>query len=260
MKHRILFSLFCLGLVACMVSCGDGFDITPPDTDQIPQGDGKLKAIWTGFNNFDPYRQVALYEYDSEGRISKVSSFPPLYYADSGVSSGYDSYKYDDAGHLSLIETYSKDERDNFYLYQSQEFAYNGNGEVSRKIVRQPSSDYYPQTTLYLYNKYNQLSEEKQYDQNEKLAFKTTYNYNDAGQVTLEKMYTAKGELVTVTEHVYEKGLNVQTTQYSDAKKSLILRQVVRTYDKKNNLTKEVTTINVVSSYSGTTYLLYEYF
>ena len=219
------------------------------------------------------------YEYDEQGRISKVSQ--PMYkdgtpIFENGTVVGlysYSDYVYNDNGLLDKIIYYHSNIYEGFINLETRTYSYDKNGNKLNEVIEYPRAlPFRTDSTLYHY-KNNRLMREDQYCDgyhgNEiwtsKLVSYIEYEYDNQGQLIRENAYSAEDNTPysssssinktphSTTKHIYQNGLNVKT-EIGD------IREIRRYYDNNDNLIYlESKELSLFSSAMGCT-MLYEYY
>jgi len=201
---------------------------------------------------------IAQYEYDEQGRISKVSQ--PMYkdgtpIFENGTIVGlysYLDYLYNDNGLLKEIIYYHSNLNEGFINLQTNTYSYDKNGNKLKEVIVYPRAlPFRTDSTLYHYDN-NRLKRVDIYNDgyhgkevwNSKLTTYIEYEYDKQGNLVEEKSYSAEDNPLfslsssysetgkhpySITKHIYQNGLNVKT-EMGD------IREIRRYYDKNDNL------------------------
>ena len=196
---------------------------------------------------------ITQYEYDGEGRISKVSH--PMYkdgtpMFENGTIVGlfsYSDYLYNDNGLLEKIINYHSNLYEGFINLQTSTYLYDKDGNKLKEVIVYPRAlPFRTDSTLYHYDN-NRLKREDNYSDgyhgkevwNSKLATYIEYEYDSQGILLKETTYWAdENTPLRYSLHSYQNGVHVKTevfTYYNIIGKTK-LREIRRYYDKNDNL------------------------
>ena len=187
---------------------------------------------------------ITQYEYDEQGRISKVSR--PMYEEgtfkyEKGTIVGlisYSEYVYNDTGLLETIIYY------HFSLYvglenlQTYTYSYDENGNKIKEVIEYPQiTQDRKDITLYYYDN-DRLKREEIYNGgvfDKGLITYIEYEYDDQGRLVSETSYLAKNNtFYSINKHSYQNDINVKTEVFnSNNQKTRVIR---RYYDANDNL------------------------
>jgi hypothetical protein len=199
------------------------------------------------------------YEYDLQGRISKVTV--PLYTEQGreGVMS-FDFYEYDSSGRLASVitNTANRESPTGFIPLKRTVNTWSEDGLKMKEAVEYPQAGL-TEFSLYLYDK-GRLAKIEKYGYGETLESFVVNEYNNSGDVLKETTFFKDGTQISETLHTYSNGLNVRSDVYifNDRGREH-LRTITKTYDTDNNLvTLESQELLIYSSMSS--YVMkYEY-
>jgi hypothetical protein len=198
------------------------------------QGNAKLKQVllFSNIDSQDPISIVEEYEYDDNGKISKVSS--PMY--DNGTIVGtikYDLYEYNSSGQLMKIINYNANINSptGFINLKNTSFNYSTDGEKIKETIEYPLggiseySDFEYQNGL--------LSKIKKYSGN-KLESYTEFQYDKSDKLIKETLYASDDQRISYTIHSYSGSLQTKSDLYTSTNDHY--RSINRTFDKNNNI------------------------
>ena len=187
---------------------------------------------------------ITQYEYDGQGRISKVSQ--PMYkdgtfIFENGTIVGlysYSDYLYNDNGLLEEIIYYHSNLYEGFINLQTTTYSYDKDGNKLKEVIVYPRAlPFRIDSTLYHYDN-NRLKREDKYSDgyhgkevwNSKLTAYIEYEYDNQGKLVKETTYSAEDNTpYMITKHIYQDGVNVKTKMEN-------IREIKRYYDKNDNL------------------------
>jgi len=191
------------------------------------------------------------YEYDEEGRISKVSQ--PMYEDGTSIFEngtivglyGYSDYVYNDKGLLEKIIYYHSNIYEGFINLETSTYDYDKNGNKRKEVIIYPrAAPFRTDSTLYYYEN-NRLKREDKYKDgyfgNEpwrsELITYIMYEYNSHGQLVKEIFYSPKDKKPYQTVvHNYQNGVNIKTEFFNNSFQNDKMREIRRYYDKNDNL------------------------
>ncbi|MCC5936334.1 MAG: hypothetical protein JJU34_03540 [Lunatimonas sp.] len=215
----------------------------------------KQTVLYNINDNSKPVAITAQYEYDSQGRVSKVSS--PLYNEGkiTGVGS-YDLYEYDGEGQLEKIEHFVANLHSGFINLQTKSYTYSDQG------LKMMEQRYHPQIGSMEYTKYTyngeKLSKAEDFNNRDQLETYTEYTYQ-GDLLEKEELYSADGSLLRSTRFAYERGLNTKEEVFLGSTNERF-REINRAYDSNRNLvqmtSRELSMLSSAMSFR----LNYEYF
>jgi len=224
-------------------------------------GDGKVKRI-TELTSPDPTAAARIreeYEYDTQGRISKVTR--PMYTEKGreGMMS-FDDYAYDDSGRLSSVtgNNANINSPTGFIILKHIVYTWSDDGRKVKESIEYPQSGL-SEYSLFIYDK-GRLAKTEKYGYEGTLESYVVFEYNDSGEVFKETTFFKDGSLVSETLHTYTNGLNVKSDVYVvNVLGKDHLRTITRKYDSQNDLilleSRELLVYSSMSSYT----LRYEY-
>lgn len=253
MKAKLsLFGLFIL-LIFLTSSCHKD------DSDTTASTNAKLKQVllYSTIDSKEPISIVEEYEYDNDGRISKVSS--PMY--NNGTVVGtikYDLYEYSSSGQLIKINNYNANLNSptGFINLKNRSFDYSSAGKKIKETIEFPLGG----ISEYFYFEYKNglLSKTNKYSGN-KLESYTEYEYDKSDRVIKELFYAVDGQCLTYTIHTYTGSLQTKSDLYTFPSNSHY-RSINRIFDKNNNIialeSKELSLYSSLMSHV----LRYEYY
>jgi len=201
---------------------------------------------------------ITQYEYDGQGRISKVSQ--PMYkdgtfIFENGTIVGlysYSDYLYNNNGLLKEIIYYHSNLYEGFINLQTTTYSYDKDGNKLKEVIVYPRAlPMRTDSTLYYYENDRLKREDKYYEGyhgkevwTSKLITYIEYEYDKQGNLVEEKSYSAEDNPLfsvsssysetgkhpySITKHIYQNGLNVKTEMGN-------IREIRRYYDKNDNL------------------------
>lgn len=223
------------------------------------QVNAKLKQVllFTDIDSQDPIGIVEEYEYDDNGRISKVSS--PMY--ENGTIVGtikYDIYEYNESGRLIKIMNYNANINSptGFINLKNKTIAYSADGIKIKETIEYPLGG----ITEYLDFEYQDglLSKIKKYTGN-KLESYTEFQYDKSDNLTKETLYVSDDQCISYTIHSYTGSLQSKSDLYKYPTNEHY-RSINRTFDRNNNIiTLESKELSLYSSMMSHV-LRYEYY
>jgi len=216
-------------LIFVLLSCQkDDSEITSS------QANAKLKQVllFSNIDSKDPISIVEEYEYDDNGKISKVSS--PMY--DNGTIVGtikYDLYEYNSSGQLMKIINYNANSNSptGFINLKNISYNYSTDGKKIKETIEYPLggiseySDFEYQNGL--------LSKIKKYSGN-KLESYTEFQYDKSDKLIKETLYASDDQRISYTIHSYTGSLQTKSDLYTSTNDHY--RSINRTFDKNNNI------------------------
>ncbi len=252
MKTKQLMVLIFSMILILNSSCQKENDFIEYSTFPI---NAKLKRILL-YSTIESKEAISIdkeYEYDENGRISRINS--PMY--ENGERIGlfsYDLYNYNSIGQLVKIENYhaNTNSPNGFINLKNYLYSYSDDGKIEKIEV---SNEY----SLYKYDN-NRLSRIEEYESTDELKRYTKYEYDNSGNLVKETLYSTDNQPYSYTKHSFKNGLNIQSDIYGGEEMSIHVREIHRTYDKNDNLIIKET--NELLSYSSALshVLRYEYF
>ena len=203
--------------------------------DDVPQrlslNNARLKRIHPP--TLDSTYSGQIYEYNSEGRLSKISDC--IYNYDQVTDTiGYKIHQYNQEGQLVLTSNFTanKSMPSGFINLQTEVYIYSDNGKLEKVITHYPvisQSEY----TLYKY-KNNLLDRKEYYGNSGALESYTTYSYDKVGKLILECIYVPNNQLIRYTQHSFIDGLNTRSVTFLPTGEAE--RKVINTFDSNYNL------------------------
>jgi hypothetical protein len=229
MKTKLSLLGMCSLLIFVLLSCQkDDSEIT------FSQANAKLKQVllFSNIDSKDPISIVEEYEYDDNGKISKVSS--PMY--DNGAIVGtikYDLYEYNSSGQLMKIINYNANSNSptGFINLKNISYNYSTDGKKIKETIEYPLggiseySDFEYQNGL--------LSKIKKYSGN-KLESYTEFQYDKSDKLIKETLYASDDQCISYTIHSYTGSLQTKSDLYTSTNDHY--RSINRTFDKNNNI------------------------
>lgn len=215
----------------------------------------KQTVLYNINDNSKPIAITAQYEYDPQGRVSKVSS--PLYNEGkiTGVGS-YDMYEYNAEGQLEKIEHFVANLHSGFINLQTKTYTYSSEGLKMMEQRHHPqigSTEY----TKFTYNG-KKLSKAEDFNNRDQLETYTEYTYK-GDLLEKEEQYGADGSLLQTIRFSYDRGLNSKQEVFLGNTNERF-REITRIYDTNRNLirmtSKELRMLSSAMSYM----MEYEYF
>jgi len=230
-------------MIFVLLSCQkDDSDITSA------QANAKLKQVllFSNIDSKDPISIVEEYEYDDNGKISKVSS--PMY--DNGAIVGtikYDLYEYNSSDQLIKIINYNANLNSptGFVNLKNTSYNYSSDGKKIKETIDYPLAGF----SEYFDFEYKNglLVKSVKYYRN-KLESYTEYQYDKSNKVIKESFYASDDKCLSYTVHTYEGQLQTKSDIYIYSDNSHF-RTINRTFDKNNNII--VLESNELSLYSS---------
>jgi hypothetical protein len=197
-------------------------------------GNAKLKQVllFSNIDSQDPISIVEEYEYDDNGKISKVSS--PMY--DNGTIVGtikYDLYEYNSSGQLMKIINYNANLNSptGFINLKNTSYSYSTDGKKIKETIEYPLagiseySDFEYQNGL--------LSKVKNFSGNKLESF-TEFQYDKSDKLIKETLYASDDHCISYTIHSYTGSLKTKSDLYTSTNDHY--RSINRTFDINNNL------------------------
>ncbi len=184
---------------------------------------------------------ITQYEYDEQGRISKVSQ--PMY--ENGTIVGlfsYSDYVYNNKGQLEEIIYYHSNIYEGFINLETRTYSYDKDGNKVKEVIVYPHAlPFRTDYNLYYYD--NNLKREDKYSESyhgtelwhSKLTTYIEYEYDNQNKLVKETNYSATDNTpIRISVHSYQNGLNVKTEIFMNNNEKL--REIRRFYDKNDNL------------------------
>ena len=194
---------------------------------------------------------ITQYEYDGQGRISKVSQ--PMYengtpMFQNGTIVGlysYSDYVYNNEGLLKTITNYHSNLYEGFINLQTSTYSYDKDGNKLKEVIVYPRAlPFRTDSTLYYYENNNRLKREDKYEDGyfgsepwrSELITYIEYEYDKQGRLVKEINYSGTDDTPYMYSlHSYQNGLNVKTEIFINSNNEK-LREIRRYYDENNNL------------------------
>jgi len=220
----------------------------------------KLKRIllYASIDSEEPIAIDSEYEYDSLGRVQKVTA--PMH--DDGKIVGtirYDLYEYNSKGQLARISNYNANINSptGFINLHNRVYFYSDEGLKIKELIEYPQIGSF-EYTLFTYSGDKLIKAEK-YDNMDKLERNNSYEYNVVGELIKEIAYAYDNAILSVTNTFYKNGVNTLTEVYW-GNQEIKTREIRKTYDSSGNLIiKESDELSILSS-AMSHVLRYEYF
>lgn len=193
---------------------------------------------------------ITQYEYDEQGRISKVSQ--PMYengtpMFENGTIVGlfsYSDYVYNSEGLLEKIIYNHSNNNTGFLNLKTYTYSYDNNDKKQKEVIEYPQmTQNRVDSTLYLYVN-NRLIREDKYEDGyfgsepwrSVLVAYIKYEYDNQGKLVKETNYSGTDNTpIQFSVHSYQKGLNVKTEIFNINNNQKI-REIRRYYDINDNL------------------------
>lgn len=241
-------------LILCSVSVKLGAQVSAV----MEQESTKLKQISRSWTGSKIWHVITEYEYDSLGRISKVSTPKYDVYTGEGKITGAVNYKiyfYNADNQLEEIKNYGSITCQGYKLAKeaTYKYSYDKNGNKLKEVSEYIMADsiYYwvgdnkigysqniIDSTLYFYDDKNRLIREEKYEGEHgpfvgKLMYTHDYEYeyDDQGKLVAETCYSGEWKRF---KHIFEKGLKVKTENFRGQSKN-ISNETHYFYDEKGN-------------------------
>ena len=252
---KSLFELF--GLILLMYfGCADdkNSDFT------TYEGNAKLKRtlLYASVDAQSPINIIDEYEYDTQGRINKVSS--PWYSNGNIIGTvRYDLYEYNSSGQLTSISNFNANTNapSEYINLKNCIYRYYPNELKEKQYIEYPLINSF-EYILYFYND-NKLIMTERHNKKDEIEDYTTFEYN-GNRLSKETLYSSNGDVNTITSHLFLNGLNSKTEIYKGNNGKDKLREIKKTYDSNYNLiiieSIELTSYSSMSSYV----MKYEYY
>lgn len=257
MKAKVFCFVVTVSFLAAFSSCkSDDFDFPPYEEHEFITNDvlyEKGSLLKTEYQVFsDSSKQVfAVYDYDSQGRISKVNH--------SGTA--YDIYKYNDKGLLECITAYNEEMIQSQLPFRIVSYQYDINGNKIKEITKYNDTvkgAIYNDVVDYIYEN-QKLKKTVDYSKGNLISY-VVYEYDDSGNVSRERRYGSNDDSFVETTHTYRDGLLVYSITRSGASFMYDSRKI---YDKNGHLILKIDNMPPLSSSAHATEFLvtrmYEY-
>lgn len=220
----------CSLMIFVLLSCQkDDSDITSA------QANAKLKQVllFSNIDSQDPISIVEEYEYDDNGKISKVSS--PMY--DDGIIVGtikYDLYEYNSSGQLMKIINYNANLNSptGFINLKNTSFTYSTKGVKIKETIDYPLAGITEYSDFEYKNRL--LVKSIKYYRN-KLENYTEYQYDKSDRLIKETFYAYDDQCISYTIHSYTGSLQTKSDLYIYPSNDHY-RSINRVFDKNNIL------------------------
>ncbi len=220
----------------------------------------KLKRIllYSSKEAEEPIAIVSEYEYDSMGRISKVTH--PMY--EDGVIAGvmdYEIYEYNSRGLPEKIMSYNYNANPGvgFVSTWTRQYSYDKNGRVTNICTSYRGADCY-ESLLYIYE-YNLLTRIEKYNFDDALESFIINEYNHQEELVKEMTYAWDGQAIDFTLHTWTNGLNTRSDFYG-FRDLVHAREIIRTFDQTGKLLILESNELVAYSSAMSHVLKYEYY
>jgi hypothetical protein len=227
MKTKLSLLGICSSMIFLILSC--------QKDDISTHANAKLKQVllYSNIDSKDPINIVEEYEYDDNGKISKVSS--PMYNNGSIVGTiKYDVYEYNESGQLIKIMNYNANINSptGFINLKNTSLTYSTDGKKIRETKEYPMGG----ITEYLEFEYQNglLSKTKKYSGN-LLENYTEFQYDKSDNLIIETFYASDGQCISYTIHSYIGALQTKSDIYTYTTNAHY-RSINRTFDKNNNI------------------------
>lgn len=230
MKKKLSLLGMCSLLVFVLLSCQkEDSEITSA------KANAKLKQVllFSNIDSQDPISIVEEYEYDDNGKISKVSS--PMY--DNGTIVGtikYDIYEYNSSGQLIKINNYNANLNSptGFINLKNTSFIYSIDGNKIKETIDYPLGGISEYSDFEYKN--GLLVKIKKYSQNKPENY-IEYQYDKSNKVIKEIFYASDDQCISYTIHSYTGSLRTKSDLYTYPINARY-RSINRTFDKNNNI------------------------
>ena len=239
----------CLAGIAMFSSCEK---LEMDNNDVLYAKGSKLKHISyvESINSKESGMIITQYEYDEQGRISKISQ--PMYengtpIFENGTIVGlfsYSDYVYDNEGLLEKIIYFHSNLYEGFINLRTYTYSYDKDGNKRKEVIEYPRmTQNRTDSTLYYYDD-NRLKREEQYEDGyfgtepwrSELTTYIEYEYDNQGKLVKESNYSGTNNtVVQFSVHSYQNGLNVKTEIFNINNDQKI-REIRRYYDRNDNL------------------------
>ena len=239
----------CLAGMAIFSSCEK---LEMDDNDILYAKGSKLKQISyvESVKSKETGMIISQYEYDKQGRISKVSQ--PMYedgtpVFKNGTIDGlfsYSDYVYNSKGLLEKIIYYHSNIYTGFSNLETYSYTYDNDGKKHKEVIVYPQmSQNRVDSTLYFYAN-NRLIREDKYEDGyfgsepwrSILVTYIKYEFDNQGKLVKETNYSGTDNTpIQFSVHNYQKGLNVKTEIFNINNNQKI-REIRRYYDTNDNL------------------------
>ncbi len=242
----------CLAGIAMFSGCKKN-DID--DNDILSAQAGKLKQISyvESVESKETGMIITQYEYDKQGRISKVSV--PMYENGTSIFKNgtivglysYSDYVYNSKGLLEKIIYNHSNIDAGFVNLKTYTYIYDSNGKKQKEVIEYPQiTQNRIDSTVYFYAN-NRLIREDKYEDGyfgsepwrSILISYIKYEYDNQGKLMKETDYSGMDNTPSqYSVHTYQNGLNVKTEIFNiDVDNDQKIREIRRHYNSKNNLT-----------------------
>jgi hypothetical protein len=201
-------------------------------------------------NNSLPGNVIESYEYDANNRVSRIVT--PGAGGLEGIAQ-YQSFEYNSEGKVSTVSTYvaNTGEPDGFLLIEVKNIFYSGDGLKTKESVENPQIGL-KKETKFSYEGIR-LAKSEEFDNKGALERYTVFEYNDKGTLKKETVYSPTGDLNSYVSHIYEGNLRIHSSFYSF--KDELVKEEKRSYDSNGNLV-ELKSINHALWLSSVSYRL----
>lgn len=246
--RSVVAIVICFAGMAIFSSCEK---LEMDNNDVLYARGSKLKHISyvESINSKESGMIITQYEYDEQGRISKVSQ--PMYengtpMFENGTIVGlfsYSEYEYNNEGLLEKIIYYHSNIYEGFINLSTNTYSYNKDGNKRKEVIVYPRAlPFRTDSTLYYYDN-NRLKREDKYEDGyfgtepwrSELITYIEYEYDNQGKLVKETNYSGTDNTPTrFSVHSYQNGLNVKTEIF--IRNNEKIREIRRYYDRNDNL------------------------
>ncbi|WP_339815381.1 hypothetical protein [uncultured Imperialibacter sp.] len=224
------------------------------DRDNLPQysSDAQLQQVtlYGLESNSLPGNIIEFYEYDENDRVARI-----ITPGTGGLEdiAQYQSFGYNSEGRVSSVSTYvaNTGEPNGFLLIEVKNIFYSGDGVKTKESVENPQIGL-KKETKFSYEGIR-LAKSEEFDNKGALERYTVYEYNDSGTLKKETAYSPTGDLNSYVSHVYEGNRRIHSSFYSFSEE--LVKEEKRAYDANGNLV-ELKSINIALWLSTMSYRL----
>ena len=234
MKARFII-LFVMILSFTVIPGCQEEDRGPQDIPAQPGAKIKHILVYPGVDATAPQYVESEYEYDSLGRISRVTH--PMYTdREEDGTREYELYQYDLHGKLQEISNYNYNATPGlgFINLWNRTYSYSSDGRLYKVTTSygNPADDQY---TVYHYEDKRVVLTEN-YRNGNTLENYNVKEYNKKGEFIKESDYSPDNQLQAYTLHSYSDGLQVLSQVYHTFPEVYMIRKIERTFDNNGNL------------------------
>jgi hypothetical protein len=249
--RNVVAVAICLAGIAMFSSCEKK---ETDDNDILYAQAGKLKQIShvESVGSKETGMIITQYEYDEQGRISKVSQ--PMY--EDGTSMfkngtivglySYSDYVYNSEGLLEKIIDNHSNINAGFLILSRRTYSYDNNGKKQKEVITYPQmTQNRVDSTVYSYVNNRLIREDKYEDgyfgsepwRSVHVSY-IIYEYDNQGKLVKETDYSGMDNTPSqYSVHSYQNGLNVKTEIFNiDVGNYQKIREIRRHYDESDNL------------------------